>query len=531
MSVEEKSEEQPRRRRGLLGASVIVSSMTMLSRILGLARDIIFARFIGAGGDADAFFVAFKIPNFLRRLFAEGAFAQAFVPVLSEYRENGSMSAVRHFIDRICGCLGVTLLGLSALVVVASPVFTALFGMGFLLHSPERYDLTTELLRITFPYLLLISLTGLSGSILNSYDRFAVPAITPVLLNVTLIIAAVVVAPMLDQPVFALAWGVLVAGVIQLLFQLPFLHHLGLLPHPKVDWGDESVKKVLKLMAPAMFGVSVSQINLLFDTILASFLPTGSVSWLYFSDRLTELPLGVFGVGIATVVLPNLSRQYVNGAERYSETLDWALKLILLIAVPSALALLVIAEPILFTLFQYDQTQVRDIEMSAWSLRAYAIGLAAFMLIKVLVSGFFSRQDTKTPVKIGIIAMLSNMLLNVIFVVPLHFVWQLGHAGLALATAFSAFINAGLLYRRLRKDAVYIPGAGWQVFIVRLLASAVVMALLLGWLIQWLPAFVSLEWQSRVLFLSVMIISGCTAFFASLWLLGGRVRDFQIKHG
>ena len=409
--------------------------MTMLSRVLGLARDVIFARFIGADGAADAFFVAFKIPNFLRRLFAEGAFAQAFVPVLSEYREKGSKEAIQNFIDRVAGCLGLSLFALTLLVVVAAPLFTAIFGMGFLVNSPEKFALTTELLRITFPYLLLISLTGLAGSILNSYDRFAVPAITPIFLNICLITAAVVISPMFEVPVMALAWGVLVAGVVQLAFQVPFLMRLGLMPHPKVDWGDESIRKVLKLMAPAMFGVSVSQINLTFDTILASFLPTGSVSWLYYSDRLTELPLGVFGIAIATVILPSLSRKHVSGCNSFSETVDWALRMILLIALPASIALFVLAEPILLSLFQYGTTTPRDIGMSAASLQAYSLGLTAFMLIKVLASAHFSRQDTKTPVKIGIIAMASNMVLNVVFVLPAYYLWQIGHAGLALATS------------------------------------------------------------------------------------------------
>jgi integral membrane protein MviN len=383
--------------------------MTMVSRVLGLIRDILFARFLGAEASADAFYVAFKIPNFLRRLFAEGAFAQAFVPVLSEYRQQGSQAAVRHFIDRIAGCLGSSLILISVIVVVAAPLVTAIFGMGFLLKNPDKFDLTTDLLRITFPYIFLISLTGFAGSILNSYDKFAVPAFTPVLLNVVLIMAAAIVSPLMEQPVYALAWGVIVAGVLQLLFQVPFLIRLGLLPHPKVDWGDESVVKVLKLMAPAMFGVSVGQINLLFDTVLASFLPDGSITWLYFSDRLTELPLGVFGVGIATVVLPSLSRQFVSGTEKFSATLDWAIRMILLVGLPAALALMILAEAILYALFQYGEYLSIDVYMSSFSLRAYTLGLVAFMLIKVLASGYFSRQDTRTPVRIGIIAMVVNM--------------------------------------------------------------------------------------------------------------------------
>lgn len=504
--------------------------MTMLSRVLGLVRDVIFARFIGAEGNADAFFVAFKVPNFLRRLFAEGAFAQAFVPVLSEYRANGSHAAVRHFIDRISGCLGVSLVILCALVVMLSPVFTAVFGLGFWFSSPEKFWLTSDLLRITFPYLLLISLTGLAGAILNSYDRFAVPAITPVFLNIALIFSAAIASSWFEQPVYALAWGVLLAGVIQLLFQLPFLLRLGLLPHPKVDWHDEAVRKVLTLMAPAMFGVSVSQINLLFDTILASFLPTGSVSWLYYSDRLVELPLGVFGVGIATVVLPNLSRQFAKGDGDFSGTLNWALRLILLISIPSTLALVILAKPILLTLFQYQKTTVSDMYMASLSMQAYALGLTAFMLIKVFASAYFSRQDTKTPVRIGIIAMVVNMGLNLLFVLPLHFIWQIGHVGLALATACSAFLNFYLLFRGLKSTGVFVFGEGWLVFSARIIAANLVMVSILVLLLSplvGLGSFELLSWSARSLQLGILVTGGAIAYIAVLLLVGMRIADLK----
>ncbi len=522
-------EQSPSKKTSLLKSSAVVSSMTMISRVLGLVRDIVLAPLLGAGGSADAFFVAFKIPNFLRRLFAEGAFAQAFVPVLSEYRANGSVAAVRHFIDRVAGCLGLTLVVLTSFVVVASPVVASVFGAGFLLKYPDQFALTSDLLRITFPYLLLISMTGFAGAILNSYDRFAVPALTPVFLNVVLILAAMVAAPYFDEPAFALAWGVLIAGVIQFMFQLPFLMRLGLLPHPKVDWADESVKKVLKLMAPAMFGVSVSQINLTLDTVLATFLPSGSISWLYFSDRLVELPLGVFGVGIATVILPNLSRLYAKGAKEFSDTLDWSIRMILLIALPAALALLMLAEPLLFTLFQYGRYLPSDVEMASLSLQAYAIGLLAFMLIKVLVSGFFSRKDMKTPVKIGIIAMAANMGFNIVFVLPLHFYWQVGHVGLALATAASAFLNAGLLYRKLRSEGVYTPVKGWRLFAIQIsLANLMMVAVLFG-LHQVLPNFEPLSWWDRAVSLSAYVVSGLTVYVITLALAGIRMRHIKLQ--
>ncbi len=500
----------------------------MISRVLGLVRDMVFAPLLGAGGSADAFFVAFKIPNFFRRLFAEGAFAQSFVPVLSEYRANGSVAAVRHFIDRVAGCLGMSLVVLTAFVVLASPVVTTIFGAGFLLKHPEQFDLTSQLLRLTFPYLLLVSLTGFAGAILNSYDRFAVPAITPALLNIVLIIAAVVVAPMFQEPVFALAWGVLVAGCVQLVFQLPFLARLNLLPRPIVDWKDESVRKVLRLMAPAMFGVSVSQINLLLDTVLATFLPSGSISWLYFSDRLMELPLGVFGVGIATVILPNLSRLHAKGTEQFSETLDWAFRMVLLIALPAAFSLIILAKPLIFTLFQYGKYRPEDVVMASYSLCAYALGLCAFMLIKVLVSGFFSRKDMKTPVRIGIIAMISNMGLNFLFVVPLHFYWQVGHVGLALATAASAFVNAALLYRSLRHERVYTPSKAWKDFWMRaILANAALVSVLLLLSIT-LPGFEVLAWWQRSMYLAIFVCSGLIAYLATLWIAGLRPHHLKL---
>ena len=513
---------------GLLRSSLVVSSMTMLSRVLGLVRDVVLARYIGAEANADAFFVAFKVPNFLRRLFAEGAFAQAFVPVLSEYRANGSRAAVQHFIDRVAGCLGLSLIILCTVVVLASPVFTAIVGFGFYLHDPAKFWLTSDLLRITFPYLFLISLTGFAGAILNSYDRFAIPAITPVFLNISLIFSAVIASRWFAQPVMALAWGVIVAGCIQLVFQVPFLARLGLLPHPKVDWQDESVRKVLRLMAPAMFGVSVSQINLLFDTILASLLPTGSVSWLYFSDRLVELPLGVFGVGIATVVLPNLSRDFAKGAEKFSHTLDWAVRMVLLIALPATAALIFLAEPILYTLFQYGKTETSDILMSSYSLMAYALGLSAFMLIKILASGFFSRQDTRTPVKIGIIAMVANMGLNVLFVVPLYLYFGLGHVGLALATSCSAFLNAGLLFSRLKQDKVYQPDPGWLLFFGRIIPAILLMLAGMGLLETQFASFAVLDWWQRCLQLTGLVVVGGGFFVGGMLLLGFRMRDLRL---
>ncbi|ODS24887.1 murein biosynthesis integral membrane protein MurJ [Candidatus Endobugula sertula] len=513
--------------KGLLWSGVVVSSMTMLSRVLGLVRDVVFASTIGAQAEADAFFVAFKIPNFLRRLFAEGAFAQAFVPVLSEYREKGSIESVRGFLNRVCGCLALILLGLTLLVLVAAPAVTMVFAPGFW-NDPFKFHLTQDMLRITFPYLLLISLTGFAGAVLNSYDRFAIPALTPVLLNICLISAAVWVSPYFDPPVVAIAWGVLISGVVQLTFQLPFLKQIHLLPVPKVDFKDPGVKKVLLLMAPAILGVSVAQINLLFDTVLASFLPTGSVSWLYYSDRLVELPLGTFAIAIGTVILPSLSRQYVNDDKgSFNQTMDWALRWVLLIALPATVGLIILSQPILTLLFEYGKTSAHDTAMASLSLKAYSMGLLAFMLIKVLVPGYFSRQDTKTPVKIGIKAMGLNMLFNILLVIPFHFWWNIGHVGLALATSFSAVVNAGLLYRGLRENGVYQPLSGWGWYLFRLLLANIVMAaILLGSFMIVADWSVLSVWE-RSMAMVATCVTGVLVYFICLLVLGMRLSDFN----
>lgn len=521
-SSESVADHKQVRKPGLLRSGALVSVMTLLSRVLGLMRDIVIAGLFGAGAGADAFFVAFKIPNFLRRLFAEGAFNQAFVPVLSEYRSQRDRAAVRGLIDSVAGTLGLTLMGITLLAIVAAPLLVWVFAPGFT-QLPEKQALTAEMLRITFPYLLLISLTAFAGSILNSYDRFAVPAFTPVLLNLSLIGAALWLTPYMSEPVMALAWGVLIAGCAQLFFQLPFLARIGLMPRPKVRWKDEGVRRIMKLMAPALFGVSVSQINLLLDTVLASFLISGSVSWLYYSDRLVELPLGVFGIAVATVILPSLSIKHAEkSGDAFAKTLDWAVRMILLIAVPAALALTVLAEPLLFTLFQYGAMTVHDVDMAAMSLRAYAVGLLAFMLIKVLAPGFYARQDTKTPVKIGIIAMVANMVFNLLLV------FWLDHAGLALATSLSAFLNAGLLWYTLRRDGVFVWQAGWGRYLMQLIPAAAVMVVLLIWLMPGGGQWAGFGWQERVLWLGGLVVAGGGSYLVMLVLAGLRLR--HIRH-
>ena len=512
---------------GLLGSSFVVSIGTMLSRVLGLVRDVVLANLLGAAPNADAFFVAFKIPNFLRRLFAEGAFSQAFVPVLTETREQGSHEAVRHLVDRVAGVLGGSLFVLTALAMVMAPWVALLFAPGFS-RDVAKLALTADLIVWTFPYLLLISLTGFCGAILNTYGRFAVPAYTPVLLNLSLITAAVVWAPTMPEPALGLAMGVTLAGVVQLLFQLPSLRALKLTPRPVWDTKDEGVRKILMLMVPALFGVSVSQINLLFDTVLASLLPDGSVAWLYYSDRLTELPLGVFAIAIATVILPTLSALNTRAEpEEFSQTLAWAMRNVLLIAVPATVALWLLAEPILATLFQYGAFTDRDVEMAAASLRAYTVGLGGFMLIKVLAPGYYARQDMKTPVKIGIIAMVSNMVLNVLFVFPLMWYFEMGHVGLALATSVSAWINAGLLYLGLRRGGISLTGVFEAKFVARLVVAVSMMGIAVSMMSPAVSLWLTADLSWRVGQMTLLVFVGMASFAMVLAVLGFKLNEVR----
>jgi putative peptidoglycan lipid II flippase len=499
----------------------------MLSRVLGLARDVVLANLLGAAPNADAFFVAFKIPNFLRRLFAEGAFSQAFVPVLTETREQGSHEAVRHLVDRVAGVLGGSLFVLTALAMVMAPWVALIFAPGFS-RDVAKLALTADLIVWTFPYLFLISLTGFCGAILNTYGRFAVPAYTPVLLNLSLITAAVVWAPAMPEPALGLAMGVTLAGVVQLLFQLPSLRALKLTPRPVWDTKDEGVRKILMLMVPALFGVSVSQINLLFDTVLASLLPDGSVAWLYYSDRLTELPLGVFAIAIATVILPTLSALNSRAEpEEFSQTLAWAMRNVLLIAVPATVALWLLAEPILATLFQYGAFTDRDVEMAAASLRAYTVGLGGFMLIKVLAPGYYARQDMKTPVKIGIIAMVSNMVLNVLFVFPLMWYFEMGHVGLALATSVSAWINAGLLYLGLRRGGISLTGVFEAKFVARLVVAVSLMGIAVSMMSPAVSLWLTADLSWRVGQMTLLVFVGMASFAMVLAVLGFKLNEVR----
>lgn len=492
----------------------LVGSMTIISRILGFLRDMVCARLFGAGANYDAFLVAFKIPNFLRRLFAEGAFAQAFVPILSEYRATRSRESVHKLLNHVCGMLGGILLLVSVIGMLAAPIIIRIFAPGFAESGP-RLNLATDLLRITFPYILFISITAFMGSVLNSFDKFAMPAFTPVLLNISMIIAALFFSQYFIEPVTALAWGVFFGGVIQFGFLLFCIWKVKLLPTPKLSGDSVGVHRILKNMLPALFGVSVAQINLLFDTIFASFLPKGSISWLYYSDRLMEFPLGVFGVALATVVLPHLSRQHArDNSKHFQFTLDWTLQLILLIGLPAALGLFLLAEPLLITLFNYGKFSAVDVFKSAASLRAFACGLLAFVSIKILASANYARKDIRTPVRIAAVCMVINIILSLIL---MQFFY---HVGLAMAGAITGFLNAGLLFIVLVKKQIYKPVLDWKLFLMRVILANVIWAVLLSYFnpsaTQWL------QWGSfnRAAMLSTIILSVIVVYFTSLRLLG-----------
>ncbi len=511
--------------RNLLKSALTVGANTGFSRVLGLVRDVVIAWAFGASRDTDAFFVAFRLPNFLRRLFAEGAFSQAFVPILGEYKRKRSHEEVRQLVAHVAGTLGAVLLVVTAIGILAAPVLVMIFAPGFLANE-EKYTLTVQMVRITVPYILFVSLTAFAAGVLNTYGRFGVPAFTPVLLNLALIGAALWLAPMMDEPVMALAWGVLIAGLAQLAFQLPFLKRLGVLAMPRFSRAHEGVRRIVRLMIPAAFGASVAQINLLVDTLIASFLVTGSVSWLYYSDRMVEFPLGVFAIAMATVILPSLSQHHADEAgDAFSDTLDWALRWVVVVATPSALGLALLADPILTTLFQYGEFTPHDVHMASLSLTAYAIGLIGFMLVKVLAPGYFARQDTRTPVRAGIIALVANLLLNLALVVPLK------HAGLALATSLAAFINAGLLYRGLHRDGVHRPRPGWSTFIMKIAFATLMMAVFLIYLRGEASLWIEADLTLRVVRLSLMVIGGAAVYGLCLLSVGIRPRHLRAYSG
>lgn len=509
------------KRQSLLRSTSLVSLMTFLSRMTGFARDMIIAQLFGAEAGMDAFIVAFRIPNFMRRLFAEGAFSQAFVPVLAEYQQTQSVDNVRTFIARVSGQLTAVLSIVTAIGMAATPLIIFIFAPGFG-DGSERSLLATEMLRITFPYLMLVSLTAMAGAVLNTYGYFGVPAITPVLLNAAMIAAAVYLSPWCEQPIMSLAWGVLIAGIIQFLFQLPFLYQKKLLVKPQRGRGDEGVKRVMKLMVPALFGVSIAQLNLMIDSIFASFLQVGSVSWLYFTDRLTDFPLGVFGVAIATVILPHLSRRYAEqNNERFSGAIDWGLKSLLLLGMPAAVGLAFFSMPLIACCFSYGKFTVVDLVQTQKSLIALSLGVPAFMMIKVLASAFYARQDIKTPVKVGALSMVINSVFCALLI------WNLAHAGLALASTLAGYVNCGLLLFLLIKRGIYQPQQGWRLFILQLLFANSVLAFYLYQVIGDIPDWINQPplWRMLTLLMHTSIAIIC--YLISLRIVGVKVAQFR----
>lgn len=506
----------------LLKALATVGGMTFISRLLGFARDTLIARIFGAGMATDAFFVAFKIPNLLRRISGEGAFSQAFVPILSEYRKQRTPEATQALINHVASLLGLFLVGITIVGMLAAPLIVHLTSPGFAADA-TKFALTTDLLRITFPYILFISLVSMAGGVLNAYSQFQVPAFTPVWLNLSFIIAAVWIAPYFEYSIYVLAWAVFVGGIVQLLYQLPFLQKLGMLPRYALNFEDEGVRRILRLMGPAIFGVSVAQISIVLNNIFASFMPTGSVSWLYYADRLMEFPTGVLGVALGTILLPSLSKSFVDKTDdEFSQLLDWGLRLTCMLALPAAVALAVLSKPLVASLFYYGKFSPVDVAMTERALIAYSLSLLGLILVKVLAPGFYARQNVKTPVKIAIFTLIVTQLLNVLFL----YLTPLQHAGLALAVGLGACLNAGLLWFHLQRSGAFRPNAGWAVFLIKLTIAVLVMALALhlaasgvgDWLIM--PAF------SRMAHLAVVVVLGMVVYFAMLGLMGFRPRDF-----
>jgi putative peptidoglycan lipid II flippase len=506
----------------LLKSTAIVSLMTLVSRISGLVRDIIMANVLGSSALADAFFVAFRIPNFLRRIFAEGAFSQAFVPVFSELSERNTTEA-KQFVAASFGLLGVVTLGLSALGVLYADALVTLLAPGFV-DDPNKYAATVGALQIMFPYLFCISIVAMSAGVLNTMNRFAVPAVTPVMLNICLILAMWQLMPVMEPSSTALAVGVMIAGVLQLLIQLPALKTEGFLVMPTLDFRNSAVMRVARLMGPAVFSVSVAQINLLVNTFLASFLVTGSVTWLYYSDRLMEFPVGVFGIALATVVLPNLSKEHTSGSpQSFSDMLDWALRWVVVIAVPSTFALIMLAVPLLTTLFNYNQFTVADVQQSAFALQAFSIGICGFIFVKVLAPGFFARQDTRTPMKVAVVSVFVNIVMSIVLVGPL------AHTGLALAISIAAWVNTLLLAGILIKSKIFMPKPGWLWFMLRVGIAVGAMCTVLWYFTAADQVWFERNLAERVWNVVGVVIAAVITYFGLLHVLGLRPQALLLK--
>ena len=507
----------------ILKSAFVVSLMTFISRISGLIRDIAFANYLGSGAAADAFFVAFRIPNLFRRIFGEGAFALAFVPVFSQYHHSRSEQETREFINRMLAQLGLAVLIVCVIGMLFSESLLSIMAPGFK-DEPEKFQMAAQALRITFPYLFFISLVAMAAGIFNTYDRFAIPAVTPVLLNICLITAAVLFVPKNDNPTLVLATAVCISGLLQFLLQIPFLKKQAILPVPSFkpakDKQNDGVRKVFKLMLPVIYGSSVAQVNTIINTVLASFLVTGSVSWLYYSDRLMEFPLALFVLAISTVILPNLSKQHTQGDfKEFSRTLDWGLRVVLLVVVPSVVGMFVLSGQLMVTLFQYNEFTAHDALMSAKSLRAYSFGLIGLALVKVLAPGFYAKQDTKTPVKIGVITMIANVILALILVGPFK------HVGLACAFSISACLNAVLLLWLLLRMGLYKPQAGWFLYVLRLLIASATMGVIVYFGSSDVQSALDATLIQRISNLTFWVIIGLTSFVILSYAMGLRFKQ------
>ena len=522
----------------LFRSGLVTAGATFLSRILGLVRDIFIAHLLGAGLCADVFFFANRIPNFLRRLFAEGAFSSAFVPIMTEFQEQKTEEEQKELLSCTVGTLGIIVFLVTVLGMAGSAIITAVFGWGWFWEwytgGPEaaKFVQASFLLKITFPYLFFITLTAVSGAVLNTLGRFLVPAVTPCFLNLALIACCVFLAPEVEDPNTALAVGVLVGGIVQFLFQFPFLCRLGRLVWPKWGWNHEGVRRIRTLMIPALFGVSVSQLNLLVNTMLASFLATGAISYLYYSDRLLEFPIGIFAVAISTVILPALSRVQVNNdADGFRKTMDWGVKLVLTLGIPAMMGMIALREPILRVLFMRGEYGVSAAEHSSYSLIASVSGLWAIMLSRVLIPAYNARKDTKTPVKYGIVSMISNLCFNLILVWPIEHFWGYGYIGLALSTSLAAFVNSFLLIRGLRRGNIYSLTRPVILYIVKVVIGAVLMFAAVTFLKLQVAGDVSgwaeLPLWQAFMFLSLLIIAGGLCYGAVLLILGVRPRELR----
>ncbi|HEX6155587.1 MAG TPA: murein biosynthesis integral membrane protein MurJ [Burkholderiales bacterium] len=511
----------------LLRSAATVSSFTLLSRITGLIRDLLIARLFGAAAETDAFAVAFRLPNLLRRIFAEGAFSQAFVPILAEARARDGADGTHSFLSHVASALFWVLLAVTVAGVIAAPALVWLIATGFA-SNQAQFELATAMTRWMFPYILFMSLVAFAAGVLNTFHRFAVPAFTPVLLNLSFIACALFIAPQLDQPVMALAFAVLLGGALQLALQLPALAGLGLIPRlvgARRALADPSVRRVLKKMGPAVFAVSVAQISLIINTNIASHLPTGSVAWLYFADRLMEFPTALLGVALGTVLLPGLSRASAEGRSAdYNRLLEWGLRLSCLIALPAALGLGALAEPIIAVLYEGQRFSPRDTAQTALALIGYAVGLLGLITIKILAPGFYAKGDIRTPVRIAVGVLIATQLAN-LALVP----W-LAHAGLALSISLGALANAALLYVGLRRRGLYQPAPGWAGFFGRIAIALALLAVLL-WLAhgRWEVVSAGSTFLERAVRLGLVIGAAIGVYGSALWALGFRVRDFSLR--